>query len=74
MKFQHPTAALLINIDFFLFFNWISEKKALYLFANEDKDVYEIKKFTEEYRSWFIGNSVQSGELPDINPLPIDNF
>ncbi|XP_053403465.1 ribonuclease H2 subunit B-like isoform X2 [Mercenaria mercenaria] len=34
-------------------------QKCLFLFTNEDKDIYEIVQFKEEYRSWFIGETIQ---------------
>ena len=41
----------------------IVDKKALFVFCRGDKTVYELIQFKEEFRSWFIGNSVQYGEL-----------
>lgn len=35
---------------------------SLYLFGSGDTDLYEVKAFTEDYHSWFIGQTVQRGE------------
>ncbi|XP_067848716.1 ribonuclease H2 subunit B [Heptranchias perlo] len=43
---------------------------ALYLFNSGAGQVYEVKAFDEEYRSWFIGQSVQhDGRLLFVTPL-----
>ncbi|XP_043556366.1 ribonuclease H2 subunit B isoform X1 [Chiloscyllium plagiosum] len=43
---------------------------ALYLFNSGASQVYEVKAFDEEYRSWFIGQSVQhDGRLLFVTPL-----
>ncbi|XP_078088060.1 ribonuclease H2 subunit B isoform X2 [Mustelus asterias] len=43
---------------------------ALYLFNAGARQVYEVKAFDEEYRSWFIGQSVQhDGRLLFVTPL-----
>jgi hypothetical protein len=41
---------------------FVSGQRCLFLFSNEDKDIYEIVQFKEEFRSWFIGETVQHGE------------
>ena len=33
------------------------------LYAFQDKDVYEIMKFREQFRSWFVNDSIQEGEF-----------
>lgn len=45
----------------------ISGVPSLFLFYQ--KKVYELMKFKEEYRSWFIDNSVQKGKLGCIYPI-----
>ncbi|XP_067896431.1 ribonuclease H2 subunit B isoform X2 [Heterodontus francisci] len=43
---------------------------ALYFFNSGASQVYEVKAFDEEYRSWFIGQSVQhDGRLLFVTPL-----
>uniref|UniRef100_UPI00398F6F2C ribonuclease H2 subunit B n=1 Tax=Pristiophorus japonicus TaxID=55135 RepID=UPI00398F6F2C len=43
---------------------------ALYLFNSGASQVYEVKAFDEEHRSWFIGQSVQrDGRLLFVTPL-----
>lgn len=34
----------------------------MFLFANGDKDVFEVAIFAEGCRSWLIDNSVQQGK------------
>jgi len=34
----------------------------LYLFNSGAQQLFEVKAFHEEYRSWFIGETVQQGE------------
>lgn len=34
----------------------------LYLFNSGAQQLFEVKAFHEEYRSWFIGQTVQQGE------------
>lgn len=36
---------------------------SLYLFGCGDTSVYEVKAFTEDFRSWFVGQTVQRGKL-----------
>lgn len=40
---------------------------SLYLFGCGDVSVYEVKAFSEDFRSWFIGRTVQRGKLPSLN-------
>ncbi|XP_063069975.1 ribonuclease H2 subunit B [Engraulis encrasicolus] len=43
---------------------------SLYLFSSGDSAVFEVKAFTEDYRSWFIGQTVQrDGRLLYITPM-----
>ncbi|XP_076120605.1 ribonuclease H2 subunit B isoform X1 [Alosa pseudoharengus] len=43
---------------------------SLYLFGSGDTDLYEVKAFTEDYHSWFIGQTVQrDGRLLYITPM-----
>lgn len=35
----------------------------MYLFGRGDVTVYEVKAFSEDFRSWFIGQTVQRGKL-----------
>ncbi|XP_060593366.1 ribonuclease H2 subunit B-like [Ruditapes philippinarum] len=45
-------------------------QRCLFLFSNEDKDIYEIVQFKEEFRSWFIGETVQhDGSLYITTPV-----
>ncbi|KAL5005123.1 hypothetical protein ScPMuIL_018579 [Solemya velum] len=37
-----------------------SDQGALFLFTHEDKNVYEVTRFREEFRAWLIDNTVQS--------------
>lgn len=39
-----------------------TEKGAMFLFANNDRDVFEVSVFSEDCRSWLVDNSVQQGE------------
>lgn len=34
----------------------------MYLFSSDARQLFEVKSFHEEYRSWFIGQAVQQGE------------
>ena len=34
---------------------------SLYLLGSEDEQLYEVKAFSEDYHSWFIGQTVQRG-------------
>ncbi|KAF7239892.1 Ribonuclease H2 subunit B [Varanus komodoensis] len=44
---------------------------ALYLFSSDAHQLFEVKAFCEEYRSWFIGQTVQSdGRL--FFAIPVD--
>ena len=38
------------------------EKKALFVFCHGDTSLYELIQFKEDFRSWFVGNSVQHGK------------
>ncbi|XP_030642317.1 ribonuclease H2 subunit B [Chanos chanos] len=41
-----------------------------YLFSNGDMQVFEVKAFSEDYRSWFIGQRVQrDGRLLYVTPV-----
>ncbi|XP_052004887.1 ribonuclease H2 subunit B [Xyrauchen texanus] len=43
---------------------------SLYLFGSGDASVYEVKAFNEEFRSWFIGQTVQrDGRLLYVTPI-----
>ncbi|KAL2080864.1 hypothetical protein ACEWY4_022717 [Coilia grayii] len=43
---------------------------SLYLFGSCDAALYEVKAFTEDYHSWFIGQTVQrDGRLLYITPM-----
>ncbi|XP_053236805.1 ribonuclease H2 subunit B isoform X1 [Podarcis raffonei] len=43
---------------------------ALYLFGSDGRQVFEVKAFHEEYRSWFIGEAVQhDGRLLFATPV-----
>lgn len=33
------------------------------MFGRGDVSVYEVKAFTEDFRSWFIGQTVQRGKF-----------
>lgn len=47
-----------------------AESSSLYLFGHGDSSVYEVKAFTEEFRSWFIGQTVQrDGRLLYVTPI-----
>ena len=35
------------------------------LYAFKEKNVYELMKYKETYRSWLIGESVQKGNIPE---------
>lgn len=37
-----------------------TDKGALYVFSHEEQDIHEVTSFKEEFRSWFIGDQVQS--------------
>lgn len=37
-------------------------EETLYLFNSGARQLFEVKAFHEEYRSWFIGQTVQQGE------------
>ncbi|XP_033760100.1 ribonuclease H2 subunit B-like isoform X2 [Pecten maximus] len=37
-----------------------SDKGALFVFSHNERDIHEVTSFKEEFRSWFIGNQVQS--------------
>lgn len=50
--------------------NPATESSSLYLFGHGDSSVYEVKAFTEEFRSWFIGQTVQrDGRLLYVTPI-----
>ncbi|KAI7808831.1 ribonuclease H2 subunit B isoform X2 [Triplophysa rosa] len=50
--------------------NPATEGSSLYLFGRVDDSVYEVKAFTEEFRSWFIGQTVQrDGKLLIVTPI-----
>lgn len=50
--------------------NPATDVASLYLFGAGDADVYEVKAFDEDYRSWFIGQTVQrDGRLLYITPV-----
>lgn len=40
----------------------LTGEAALYLFNSSAQQLFEVKAFHEEYRSWFIGQAVQHGE------------
>lgn len=40
----------------------ITDRGAIFLFANGDKDVFEVAVFAESCRSWLIDNTVQQGK------------
>lgn len=40
----------------------VAERGAMFLFANGDKDVFEVAVFAESCRSWLIDNTVQQGK------------
>uniref|UniRef100_A0AAY4BH68 Ribonuclease H2 subunit B n=1 Tax=Denticeps clupeoides TaxID=299321 RepID=A0AAY4BH68_9TELE len=43
---------------------------SLYLFGGGDAQVYEVKAFAEDHRSWFVGETVQrDGRLLFITPM-----
>uniref|UniRef100_A0A8C2I8Z2 Ribonuclease H2 subunit B n=1 Tax=Cyprinus carpio TaxID=7962 RepID=A0A8C2I8Z2_CYPCA len=43
---------------------------SLYLFGRGDVTVYEVKAFSEDFRSWFIGQTVQrDGRLLYVTPI-----
>ncbi|XP_053564353.1 ribonuclease H2 subunit B [Bombina bombina] len=43
---------------------------AMFLFASSGKQLFEVKAFREEYRSWFIGQTVQQdGRLLFVTPM-----
>uniref|UniRef100_A0A8C1XM93 Ribonuclease H2 subunit B n=1 Tax=Cyprinus carpio TaxID=7962 RepID=A0A8C1XM93_CYPCA len=43
---------------------------SLYLFGSGDVTVYEVKAFSEDFRSWFIGQTVQrDGRLLYVTPI-----
>lgn len=39
----------------------------LYLFNSGAQQLFEVKAFHEERRSWFIGQTVQQGELDNVS-------
>lgn len=39
-----------------------TDRGAMFLFANGDKDVFEVAIFAEGCRSWLIDNTVQQGK------------
>ncbi|CAI9578505.1 unnamed protein product [Staurois parvus] len=48
----------------------LTEKGNMYLFINSGQQVCEVKAFQEEYRSWFIGQTVQQdGRLLYATPV-----
>ncbi|KAK2155684.1 hypothetical protein LSH36_233g01010 [Paralvinella palmiformis] len=48
----------------------LPEQGCMFLFSSDNKKIFEVLKFNEEYRSWFIGNSVQSdGSLYIPSPV-----
>ncbi|XP_073702301.1 ribonuclease H2 subunit B [Garra rufa] len=50
--------------------NPATEGSSLYLFGPGDVSVYEVKAFSEDYRSWFIGQTVQrDGRLLYVTPI-----
>lgn len=47
-----------------------AEGSSLYMFGRGDASVYEVKAFTEEFRSWFIGQIVhRDGKLLIVTPI-----
>ncbi|XP_056004979.1 ribonuclease H2 subunit B-like [Ostrea edulis] len=47
-----------------------TEKGAMFLFANNDRDVFEVSVFSEDCRSWLVDNSVQQdGSLYITTPV-----
>ncbi|XP_078613682.1 ribonuclease H2 subunit B-like [Branchiostoma floridae x Branchiostoma japonicum] len=47
-----------------------TEKSAMFLFTKENQQVLEVLAFQEEFRSWFIGESVQQdGSLHMVTPV-----
>ncbi|RXN29001.1 ribonuclease H2 subunit B-like protein [Labeo rohita] len=43
---------------------------SLYLFGSGDVSLYEVKAFSEDFRSWFIGQTVQrDGRLLYVTPI-----
>ncbi|XP_056418020.1 ribonuclease H2 subunit B isoform X1 [Hyla sarda] len=48
----------------------LTDKGAMFLFINSGKQVCEVKAFQEEFRSWFIGQTVQEdGRLLYTTPV-----
>ncbi|XP_060063850.1 ribonuclease H2 subunit B-like [Ylistrum balloti] len=37
-----------------------TDKGAIFVFSNDEQDIHEVTSFKEEFRSWFIGNQIQS--------------
>lgn len=37
-----------------------SNSKSLFVFSNDNKSIHEVVQFKEEFRSWFIGETVQN--------------
>lgn len=42
--------------------SFLTGQAALYLFGSDACQIFEIKAFHEEYRSWFISQEVQYGK------------
>ncbi|XP_069826085.1 ribonuclease H2 subunit B isoform X2 [Dendropsophus ebraccatus] len=48
----------------------LTDKGAMFLFINSGQQVCEVKAFQEEFRSWFIGETVQEdGRLLYVTPV-----
>uniref|UniRef100_A0A665V4B4 Ribonuclease H2 subunit B n=1 Tax=Echeneis naucrates TaxID=173247 RepID=A0A665V4B4_ECHNA len=45
-----------------------TDAASLYMLGSGDAQLYEVKAFDEDFHSWFVGQTVQRGEILNLDP------